>query len=437
MAGHGSRGAVIGAILALALAARLLAGGWWQERLPAGQRLGFGDSESYWFLAQTIARGEPYQYGSPDARIFRTPGYPAVLAVLFYVLGDTDPPVLAARALSALCGTVAVAATMALAWQMFGAQAGIVAGLLAALHPEVLALGTFVLSEAPFHPLMVLNILCLRAAWLAAPIRSVAAPPGRSASGKCLRWAAAAGICAGLATLMRPSWLLFTPYALGLSLFTSGGRRRFVRLAPPMVLGLIFVMAPWWWRNFEVTGHFVPTTLQVGASLYDGWRPDATGGSDMRFVPQFEAEQRAADAASAGPLVGTFEERLDRRQRDAALAWAQAHPRRIAELAGLKLWRMWSPVPNAAEMQGLGLRIVTAAGLVPLLVLAAWQTARRLRAGHCDALLWLPALYLTHLHVIFVSSLRYRQPALLPLLALAAGFVGEWWRRSQSPGGAA
>jgi hypothetical protein len=33
----------------------------------------------------------------------------------------------------------------------------------------------------------------------------------------------------------------------------------------------------------------------------------------------------------------------------------------------------------------------------------------------------LPAVYLTLLHVVFVSSLRYRDPAMLALLALAAG----------------
>src|SRR3954451_21456464 len=86
-------------ILAIALALRLAAGLWWQSRLGQGVKFQFGDSESYWALGQTIARAQPYEYYEKDYRVFRTPGYPLLLAGMFLIVGD-EPNVLWARALS-------------------------------------------------------------------------------------------------------------------------------------------------------------------------------------------------------------------------------------------------------------------------------------------------------------------------------------------------
>src|SRR6478735_3883548 len=151
------------AILAVALLVRLAAGVWWQQRLPAGQKFALGDSESYWQLGRAIAHGQPYEYGPDHLKIFRTPGYPALLAPLFWFADD--PPVLWARALSAALSTAAVGLTAVLAKILFDNRAGLLAATLAALYPESIALGVFVLSEAGFAPLMMLSLLCWALAW--------------------------------------------------------------------------------------------------------------------------------------------------------------------------------------------------------------------------------------------------------------------------------
>src|SRR6185295_20246624 len=107
-----------------------------------------------------LAQGKPLQYGK--ARIFRTPGYPLLLAAIFKICGDGrdaahEPPVLCGRVLSALLGTIAVGGVGILGYLLFGARTAVVAGIVAALYPEAIALSTFVLSEAPFCPLMVLH----------------------------------------------------------------------------------------------------------------------------------------------------------------------------------------------------------------------------------------------------------------------------------------
>jgi hypothetical protein len=192
-----------------------------------------------------------------------------------------------------------------------------------------------------------------------------------------------------------------------------------------MLIGLATAMSPWWWRNYRLTGRFIPTTLQMGASLYDGLNPHATGASDMRFVDRFLHEQQQADRAAVAPQ-GTLEERLDRRMHQEAVEWARQHPMRAIELAMVKFLRMWSIWPNAKEFQSWAFRLAILAGYTPLMLAAIYGAWRHLRGGWPYALCVIPAVYLTWLHMVFVSSIRYREPAMFPLIVLAAG---AWFPR--------
>jgi 4-amino-4-deoxy-L-arabinose transferase-like glycosyltransferase len=403
-------------ILSCAFALRLIAAFWWQARLPAGEKFGFGDSASYWDLAERIGHGRPYEYGDGGDRIFRTPGYPLLLAPLFWF--RDVPPVMWARIEGAALGTIAVAVMMWLAWILFDSTAGATAGLIGAIYPGGIAASVFVLSEAAYCPLLLLQLVCWTSAWRAPTWKTLTTN------------AVLAGLAAGAATLVRPSHLLFTPFALSLAMLTAGRRRNLI-IGTLMLVGLAVTMSPWWWRNYHVTGRFVATTLQMGASLYDGLNPNATGASDMRFVPEFVSQQRHADTYAESPARDSFEERVDHRMREAAVTWSKQNPRRVLQLAGIKFARMWSPLPNAAEFQSWTFRLVLFVSYTPLLIGSVWGAGRYLRRGWPFVLCVAPAAYLTLLHVIFVSSIRYREPAMLSLAVLAAGVIGERiWKRS-------
>jgi len=399
-------------LLLIALAVRLGTALVWEHR-AAGQFL-FGDSQSYWALGRAIAEGRPYEYGDPPARVFRTPGYPLLLAPLF-LLSRGEPPVLWARAENAVLGTLTVAAVWWLARRLFDQRCAWIAGAIAAVYPGAIALSGLVLSETPFCLLMLVQL----ALWAAA----CQAHARRAACG----FALTAGLTAGAATLMRPSWLLFTPLAALVAVAFGSGKTRQAALAGVMLAGLVVVMTPWWIRNAAVTGRFVPTTLQVGASLHDGLNPRATGASDMRFVEQF-AEQ-------ARPRPGEpLEVHLDRRMREEAIRWARQHPAEVARLALVKLRRIWNPWPNEPGLSSWPVRIVVALGYVPVLLLGLWGAGKTIRGGLPYWSCWLPATYFTALHVIFVSSIRYRQPAMLGLIVLAAGVVGRCRRQGRGEG---
>lgn len=404
-------------ILALALGVRVGSGIWWQNRLPAETRFRFGDSDAYWEMGKGLAQGHGLHYGK--ARIFRTPGYPLLLAGIFKICGDGrdvahEPHVLCGRVLSAVLGTIAVGGVGLLGYQLFGVRTAIVAGMLATLYPEAIALSTFVLSEAPFCPLMVFHLVAWTFAWQAKDVKQQ------------IIWSLAGGVAAGLATLMRPSWLLFLPFAVPIGLVFYGDRPKQLVIAAAMLGGLCVTMAPWWVRNYQIAGRFVPTTLQVGASLYDGISPQATGVSEMSFVRRFTQEQKAADEAAAKsgePLVGIFEDRLDQRLQRAAEDWAKQNPGEVLRLAGVKFLRMWNPLPNAAEFQSTAIRLALAITYTPVILVALFGLRKFAPRGWPYMLCFLPAVYFTCLHCIFVSSLRYRQPAMLVLIVLAAAVI--------------
>ncbi|MBN1909846.1 MAG: glycosyltransferase family 39 protein [Pirellulales bacterium] len=391
-------------LLVAALVVRLAVAGWWQSQLGDDRAFAFGDSQSYWDLAQAMAQGEDYRYGAAESWAFRTPGYPGMLAPIFLVAGQ-DAPAMWGRVLGCVCGMAAVGGVWWLARALFGATAGWIAGLIAAFYPGAIATSVLVLSEAPFCPLMLANLGFWIIAWRAST-------PARAGG-----WALVAGMTAGAATLVRPSWFLFLPFAILIGLIFGPRRRRHLALGMMMTVGLIVVMGPWWVRNFRVLGRFVPTTTQVGASLYDGLSPEATGASQMDFVDRFLEEERAAPNDSGVP----FELRVDARLRDTSLAWTRANPADVARLTVVKFARLWNPWPNEPSLSTWPVRLAMLVSFLPVVVLALVGAIRSIHWGWAYVLCWLPAVYFTGLHVIFVSSIRYRQPVILGLIVLAAG----------------
>ncbi len=394
-------------VLCLAFGLRLAGAFYWQARF-AGEGFHFGDSEGYWVLARSIARGGPYEFGAGGARVFRTPGYPMLLAPLFLVFGD-DPPVMLARVQSAVFGTVAVLGVWLLARRLYGTPAANLAGLAAAVYPGLIALSVPILSEAAFCALLPFQLLLWTLAWQAAT------------KGRSLLLGVSTGLVGASITLIRPSWLLFMPFAILAGLVFGRQRTRHTLLAAAVMTGLVVGMTPWWIRNARVTGHFVPTTLQVGASLYDGWSPRATGASDMSYVPAFEEAERQAEAEGIVNTGDTFEYRLDRRMREAAMSWARQHPLEVLKLAAVKFARIWNIWPNEPAFSRPVVRVAVAVTYLPLLVLGLIGAYGAIVRGWPYVLCFLPAVYLTALHMVFIGSIRYREPAMMGLIVLAAG----------------
>ena len=405
-------------ILVAALALRWGAAWAWEQQLPEEQKFGFGDSESYWQLARSIAFGKPYTYPTEDFHVFRAPGYPLLLAPTM-IGREKEPPTIFVRAYSAVLSTLGVGGVFWLGKELFGIRAGLIAAIGVALDPGLIALGALLLSDGPSAAVLPFQMVLWIKAWRSEQTRQ-----------KILLYLCA-GMMAGIASLIRPSWLLFTPFAITIGLLFSPRRKEHLQAAPWLMLGLALIMAPWWIRNYVQTGRLVLTTLQVGASLYDGLNPRATGGSNMDFTLPEEAKLRAADEANPPPSNDTFEYRLNQMFLHKSIDWAKQDPVAVLRLAGNKLHRLWNIWPNEAQFRHPVIRVAVFFSFVPVFGLACIGLWKFRTLGWPVVLLALPCVYFSLLHMIFVSSLRYRLPAMLLLYVLAAGVIDAYWRSKE------
>jgi hypothetical protein len=398
---------LLGLILAVALAARVAAAfvvQWYAGKL--GKPCLFGDTFIYWGLARSIREGGGFvvdQFGVPHYAL-RTPGYPLFLAGCQTIFGPNS--YLAVRLVQAALGTVGVYFLYRLTTAVgLPRRTALVAAGFAAVEPYGVGLGALILSEGLFTPLMIVGLWLLARLW--APSAGNEPAPRRPRPGV---FAAAAGVVHAAAILTRPSWALALPLLLGAWLAS----RRWGAVRGVVVVAAVAaaLMAPWWVRNERIFGRFVPTALWIGASLYDGVSPEATGASDMEFLARpgiVELDETAQDAE------------LKRR----ALDFARAQPLAVARLVLVKAARFWSPWPNAETLRSRVAAWASAAVVLPLyglVVIGAWRLRGDFRAL---VLLAGPLAYFFALHVVFVSSIRYRIPGVVPALGLAA--VG--WER--------
>ena len=362
-----------------------------------------GDAEGYWELAGHIAAGEDYSIYDPPRRLLRMPGFPALIALSRFVFGDNP---FAARILLAIVGTIACGLTYWLGCELGGEAVGVMAAAYTAVSPAICLFSVLFLSETAFAAAMLASLIA--AAKLTR--RKLEHRPISSAQ---LGLATQTGVLVGLATYIRPTWLLVGP-GLSLLILFYGHQSMRSKLVVSLVicLALGFVLAPWTIRNAWVTGHFVPTTLWVGPSLYDGLNPDATGDSDMDF---FEKDR----------LLQTMSEyEMDQEYRRRSWAFAFAHPQKVLSLAQVKQLRYWGPAPNTPQFNHSLIHAVAWLVYVPLILLAclgAWFSRRDVWLLILTAA---PIFYFASLHLLFVGSLRYRLPAEYPLAVLAAiGFA--------------
>ncbi len=212
----------------LLLRASLLVGGWHRP-----QRFFTPDSRDYDALARAlIERGQFSRDADGKAEIFRTPGYPLLLAGVYSISGKA---VQAAICVQVLLDVLLCLLVYRLAEQLCSRRAGLLAAAFQAFCPAAVAASVRLLSGSLFALLMTGAVLAL-----ANQLRS-----------RRVGWAVLGGLLMGFACLVRPIGL----GATGLAAAVLARRLRHWRSAAAFAAAAAALVGPWMIRNFARTGY--------------------------------------------------------------------------------------------------------------------------------------------------------------------------------------
>ncbi len=172
----------------------------------------------------------------------------------------------------------------------------------------------------------------------------------------------------------------------------------------------IFMLTPWWVRNYELYGTFVRLNLGAGLALYSGNNPKNTSGGVSDNVLDTSPFDSIADPVAR-----------DRAAQSAAFEFIKAHPQRFLKLAGRKFLRFWRLYPFAEQYRSNIYVVTSLLSFAPILLLAIVFV---LSSNWGTVVTTVPLIafiaYLTLIHMIIVGSIRYRLPIEPFLIVLGA-----------------
>jgi 4-amino-4-deoxy-L-arabinose transferase-like glycosyltransferase len=410
----------------------------------------WSDQGGYQQLGAAMARsGEFTRY--PDSPTFipeviRTPGYPAFVAVIYRVFGVSTMPVAVAQAFvfALICFIV-----YALTSRVAGGRAATVAAIMTALFPPLPYYGALVLTEVwTTFVLMMAMYDCMRAV-----------QGGRT------RDFVFAGVLFSLTTIVRPAFILL-PFGLAIAMpLLVPGQRSGKRLGQwaALALAAAITMVPWFTYNYVYLGRFTLSPAGgIGRGLWEGsWQGRWPGKdhNDLTHIAEVTTDRAELDAkvrevaarvgiAPDGMLDYVHEwqdirriwetptdpmERArarvvaDQEYLRAALAHIRADRggwiRRHTIRSPLILWVSDIPIryTDIKNLPVIVIRLIWLAQAVLLAIAGAglFVLVRRRRYSEA-ALLALPLLYVTGVHIPLLVETRQSLPVKPLVIMLAA-----------------
>jgi 4-amino-4-deoxy-L-arabinose transferase-like glycosyltransferase len=377
-----------------------------------------GDEREYWSIATDFQK-----YGLSGVTARRTPPFPMLIAALRWMVGDDYLRV------QLVLSTLVAVSPLLVFWLVRRRVGNEMVAKLASVG--VLLWPAFVRYDATLYcdSIGLLAFLCFL---VALPLSNAS----QSTNGR--RWLqfCIAGGLLSLCIQTKPLYLIYVPFALLLVFFSERVLKWRVVATACLALGCLIVSLPWSAYLSAREGSFIAVSANGGETLAGGLNPTLiTMEKNTVYVTE--------DGRTAwfGPgkwllkeqtgYLSSEELNLPYVQTGALLnerthAWILSHPSETAYLTVRKLLYMWGIYPfwNGMTQSLLG--------NIPLILLlcaasvSLWLNRRSLRDL---AIFWTLPLFVSAVAVVSWGSWRFRMPADVGLIILAAMLPAIWSRQ--------
>jgi len=317
--------------------------------------------------------------------------FPFVLAGIYAIFGHS---IIAAQIFQSVLGALTCGLTYSLGCEAFDRRSGIVAGIGAAIFPQLIYYTGTITTET-------LHIFLLTASvWL------LFAAAKREAG---VLWWLAGGAALGLAILARSAALGLLPLlAVWLLIRTLNWKTAAIRFAC-VFAGAAIVMSPWVIRNYRELDAFVPATTEGGYTFWVTNNPRAIGGGEC-FPPD-----------DLTPFENLNEVEADRLFYRMGLEHVKAEPWLFVHRVASRFVRLWRPWPHASEV-GVEEAVIGGVSFVPVLLLFVAGVAMARRRWRELSLFYTLIIYTTAMCSVYMAVTRYRAP-LMPVVLCVAGYA--------------
>ncbi len=374
------------------------------------------DSHTYQQLALNILHYHCFCQAPGVPMVGREPFWPAVIAVIYDML---SPRNIYVRLFLSVVGSGTCVLVYLFARDLFGRRIALVAGIFAAIYPNLFIYDGWLYSESLY--IFLLFAFCYSLYLVQ-----------RTAH---YRWMIVSGVCLGLLSLTRANGLIvLLLVAIWAIVLWRSGRLAWpvaAKSAAAVVLISLAIVAPWTVRNYVTFHEFIPTaTGEEGIVLLGAY-------NNMVLEPgPFQGIWIRPTLSNPGVAnrYYTSDSQQNQVYTSYAVQWIESHLNDMPYLLGMHFIKMWTPATPEADLAidqfptRLSSRIVWAmidTMSIPLFILAALGLLATWRKWRELLIIYLMIALTVAECLYFYGCSRFRAPIEPMLVLLAAGFL--WW----------